>query len=121
MAEEELPKEKEPEKEKDVSRSLLKTLAASGATYALMATILERDDIMEVLGRDDLSLSEKAGKVAREYLPEKEKEDLLELAIAAITGIIVAGRERAAKEEKKPKEAVEEIVEEIRRLKEETE
>jgi len=110
--------EKEKEKEEATSRALLKAIASSAATYALLATILERKEIMDILSDESLSMKEKLAKIAKEYLPEKEKEDLLELGAAVLAGFVVAGKEEAKKEEKEPKEAVKEIADLIKKLRE---
>jgi len=110
--------EKKEEKEESTSKALLKAIASSAATYALLATILERKEIMDILSDESLSMKEKLARIAKEYLPEKEKEDLLELGAAVLTGIVVAGKEKAKKEEKEPKEAVKEIADLIKKLKE---
>ncbi|HDD69427.1 MAG TPA: hypothetical protein ENG61_03615 [Candidatus Korarchaeota archaeon] len=111
-------KEKEKSKEETTSKALLKAIASSAATYALLATILERKEIMEILSDESLSMKEKLARIAKEYLPEKHKEDLLELGAAVLTGLIVAGKEKAKQEEKEPKEAVKEIADLIKKLRE---
>ena len=73
---------------------------------------------MEILKRDDLSVKEKAKLIAKEYLPEKHREDLVEVGAALLTGIVLAGKKKAKEEGKKEKDAVQEIIEAIKKAKE---
>jgi len=108
--------EKEEKKEETTSKAILKAIGSSAVAYALLATILERKEIMDILSDKSLSMKEKMVKIAKEYLPEKEKEDLLELGTAVLVGLLEAGKEKAEKEEKEPREAVKEIVDLIKKL-----
>jgi|GEM_PF-2500787 len=121
MDEEEKPveKAKEEETKEKAAKTLLKILGTSAATYAIMATLLERKEIMEILARDDITMKEKAKLIAKEYLPEKKKEDLLEIGVAALTALVLAGKEKAKKEEKKEEDALKELIEALQKAEEE--
>ncbi len=121
MDEEEKPveKTKEEETKNKAAKTLLKILGTSAATYAIMATLLERKEIMEILARDDITMKEKAKLIAKEYLPEKKKEDLLEIGVAALTALVLAGKEKAKKEEKKEEDALKELIEALQKAEEE--
>ncbi len=123
MDEEEKPveKTKEEETKEKAAKTLLKILGTSAVTYAIMATILERKEIMEILAREDLTMKEKAKLIAKEYLPEKKKEDLLELGVAALTALVLAGKEKAHKEEKKEEDALKELIEALQKAEEKEE
>ncbi len=74
------PKEK-------ISKNFLEILGASTASYLLLTTILENKELMNILAREDLSLKEKLNLLLREYLPEENVEDLLEVGTAVVTAI----------------------------------
>ncbi len=100
------------------AKKALKGVAAAAAVFALLEALAEREDIAEILRREDLSAAEKAKLVAKELLPEKSPSDIAELAAATLAGVFVATRERAEKEGKDPKDALKEIAEEIKKVKE---
>ncbi len=100
------------------AKKALKGVAAAAAVFALLEALSEREDIAEILKRDDLTPAEKAKMIAKELLPERSPSDIVELAAAALAGVFVATRERAEKEGKDPKEALKEIAEEIKKVKE---
>jgi len=70
-----------------ISRNFLEILGASTASYLLLTTILEKKELMSILARDDLSLKEKLNLLLKEYLPEENIEDLLEVGTAVLTAI----------------------------------
>ncbi len=117
-----MPEEEKKEGKKlevpEEAKKALKGVAAAAAVFALLEALSEREDIAEILKREDLSPAEKAKLVAKELLPEKSPSDVVELAAAALAGVFVATRERAEKEGKDPKEALKEIAEEIKKVKE---
>lgn len=114
-----MPEEKKEEKAvPEEAKKALKGIAAAAATFAILEAIAEREDIAEILKREDLSPAEKAKLIAKELLPEKSPADILELVAAALAGVFVATREKAEREGKDPKEALKEIAEEIKKIKE---
>ena len=114
-----MPEEKKEEKGvPEGAKKALKGIAAAAATFAILEAIAEREDIAEILKREDLSAAEKAKVIAKELLPEKSPSDILELVAAALAGVFVASREKAKREGKDPKEALKEIAEEIKKVKE---